>query len=416
MKELYQIIIIIASLIYFTACHNHDHSNGGHGHDPHDDHGDHDHDHDHDHALVHSGVKEHHEEGKIYLTKEQVQTMEIEFGSFSKVKINDFVRATGTLGLPPNAYSSVSAKAKGFIKNSNKYVEGSYVKKGAIMAWLENSEFIKQQQEYLEVAAALTFLEQELQRQQGLVDAKAGVAKNLQKLQSDVNVKKATLKGLSTQLSVLGIETDQLTTENIKNEIAIISPMSGFITSVKMHNGIFVEPQMELMEIVNENHLHLELDVFEKDISLIKKDQKISYTVPALGNTTYEGEVHVLGKEFNSINKTVRIHGHLEKERPEFIKDLFIDAKIWLNDHTLEALPEKAIIKDGASSYIYATDAKGEGDEFKFEPLMVIPGKTDNGFTSVKLIDAIPEGMEIVTAGAYYVYAQGKVATLEHSH
>jgi len=54
-----------------------------------------------------------------------------------------------------------------------------------------------------------------------------------------------------------------------------------------------------------------------------------------------------------------------------------------------------------------------EEDELKFEKIMVIPGITDNGFTSVKLIDEIPEGMKIVTDGAYYVYAQSKAGELE---
>ena len=44
--------------------------------------------------------------------------------------------------------------------------------------------------------------------------------------------------------------------------------MSGYITSVNMHNGMYVTPQQELMEIVDEKHLHLELDIFEKRIVL----------------------------------------------------------------------------------------------------------------------------------------------------
>ena len=170
------------------------------------------------------------------------------------------------------------------------------------------------------------------------------------------------------------------------------------------------------MEIVDEKHLHLELDIFEKDIANIKEEQKISYTVPALGNTAYDGEVHVIGKEFNTQNKTVRIHGHLEKKRPKFIKDLFVEAKIWLNDQTVQALPEKAIIKDGASSYIYVANDQVESEELKFEQIMVLPGTTDEGFTSVKLIDKIPDGMKIVTKGAYYVYAQSKAGELAHEH
>ena len=362
------------------------------------------------------GLEEEHGEGEIHLTKEQIETMNIQFGDFSEIKINDYVNATGTLGLPPNALTSVSAKSSGFIKNSNKYVEGSYVKKGVIMAYLENPDFIKHQQQYLEVAAELIFDQQELARQKTLVASNAGIEKNVQRLQSEVNIKTATLKGIAKQLSYLNINVDKLTPDNIVERIPIYAPMGGYITTIKMHNGMYVSPEIELMEIVNENHLHLELDIFEKDIAAIKEEQKISYTVPALGNDVFEGEVHVIGKEFNTENKTVRIHGHLEKKRPQFIKDLFVEAKIWLNDQTVQALPEKAVIKDGASSYIYVANESSEADELEFEQIMVIPGSSEKGFTSVKLIDKIPEGMRIVTEGAYYVYAQSKAGELEHEH
>ena len=373
----------------------------------------------HNHGGENTGQtegEEEHEEGEIHLTPGQIKTMNIQFGDFASIKINDFVSTTGTLGLPPNAYSSVSAVAEGFIKKSNKYVEGDYVKKEQQLAELENPDFIQRQQEYLETAAELTYLRQELERQQKLVEANAGVEKNLQKLQSEVNMKMATLKGIAKQLSYWGIDVSGLTPDNIVDHIDIFSPMSGYITSINMHNGMYVTPKEELMEIVSEDHLHLELDVFEKDIAMVKMGQRISYSIPALGNTVYDGEVHVLGKEFNAENKTVRIHGHLAKERPKFIKGLFIEAKIWLTDQTVQALPEKSVIKDGASSYIYVANNQEGGEEVKFEQVMVIPGVTDRGFTAVKLIGEIPAGMKIVTEGAFFVYAQSKAGELEHEH
>lgn len=420
-KSILSILSVGVMLLFFSCGHEHTEGDGhNHGAET----AQHTEEDGHNHGVkeeAHAeddghGHGEEHVEGEIHLTKEQIKTMSIQFGDFSQIKINDYVIATGTLGLPPNALTSVSAKASGFIKSSNKYVEGSYVKKGVIMAYLENPEFIQHQQKYLEVAAELVFDKQELTRQKTLVEANAGIERNVQKLQAEVNMKTATLKGIAKQLAYLGIKVNDLTIDNIIQRVPIYAPMAGYITTIKMHNGMYVTPELELMEIVNANHLHLELDIFEKDIANIKAEQKISYTVPALGNAVYNGEVHILGKEFNTENKTVRIHGHLEKKRPKFIKDLFVEAKIWLNDQTVQALPEKAIIKDGASSYIYVANDQTESKELKFEQIMVVPSITDKGFTAVKLIDEIPDGMKIVTEGAYYVYAQSKAGELEHEH
>ena len=370
-----------------------------------------------DHSHIDDSEEDgNHEDEGVYLTKEQIETIGLKFGDFSFIKVNDYIKATGTLGLPPNAYASISAKSEGIINGTKKFVEGDYIKQGELIAYVENPSFIVKQQEYLVSKANFELKKLDLIRQQVLVDANAGVSKNLQSTQAEVDILEAQTIGLSKQLSYLGISTTNLTPSTIKRQISIIAPMSGYISNINIHNGIYAQPTISLMEIISSDHLHLELDVFEKDIVNIKVGQKISYSVPALGNTNYNGEVSVIGKEFDTKSKTIRVHGHLEGERPLFLKDLFINAKIWLNDNVATAIPENAIIKDGESSFIYAAKVTKVADETEFIKIRVISGATNNGFTAIEPLDKIPLGMKIVIKGAYYVYAQSKAGELEHEH
>ncbi len=401
-------IITILFVVVLSSC-GHKHTEGdGHNH------GSEETTHSVDDGHNHGG-EEHQEEG-LHLSKAQAETIGLEFGSLSSIKVNDYVKATGSLGLPPNAYSSVSAKTNGIIRGTKKFVEGNYIKKGAVIAYLENADLIVTQQDYLEAQAQLHLKRLEVERQNTLVESNAGVTKNLQNAQAEVSVLEAKTQGLAKQLSFLGISTSNLSPSNIQQQIAIVAPMSGYISKINFHNGRYAQSSVSLMDIISSEHLLLELDVFEKDIANIKKGQKISYTVPALGQTIYYGTVDVIGKEFNSNSKTIRIHGHLDGTKPTFLKDLFINAKIYLNDVESSALPENAIINDGGNSFIYVANEKANDDEIEFEKIAVIAGATDNGFTAVKLIDTIPDGMQIVTIGAYYVYAQSKAGELEHEH
>ena len=406
------VVLALAGTAIFTSCSDKHAEGDGHNHgatseDQTEDEG-------HGHEK-NAGNEEHHEEG-LHLTKAQIETIGLEFGDFSSIKVNDFVKATGTLGLPPNGYASVSAKSEGIITGTKKFVEGNYIKKGVLVAYIENPQFIVKQQEYLESKAQLKLKQLDLARQQSLVDASAGVSKSLQSAQAEVAILEAKTVGLSKQLAYLGISSSNLTPNTISQRIAIIAPMSGYISNINIHNGMYAQPTVSLMEIISSEHLHLELDVFEKDIVNIKIGQKISYTIPALGNTIYKGEVSVMGKEFDAKTKTVRIHGHLEGEKPLFLKDLFINAKIWLNDNTSTAIPEKAIIKDGDNSFVYVAENKKDATEIEFKTIRVLPGATNNGFTAIKILEEIPKGMQIVTKGAYYVYAQSQAGELEHDH
>ena len=366
--------------------------------------------------AVQNKEHEHHGNKNIHLTKNQIKTIDLKLGDFTKIKINAFVKATGLLGLPPNAYSSVNAKYEGIISGHKKFIEGDFIKKCEIIAYLENPDFIVKQQDFLKTKAELELQEIEVTRQQELMDANAGISKNLQTAKAKAAILNAEYMGITQQLNYLGIATKNLNPTNISQQIPITAPMSGYITKINMHNGVFVMPNVSLMEIVANDHLHLELDVYEKDIDEIKVGQQISYTTPAINNIQYKGEVSVIGKEFNGTAKTVRVHGHLEDDKPIFIKDLFINAKIWLNDKTVNALPESAILKENGSHFIYVASTHKNDKETEFFKINVKTGATNNGFTEVSPVDEIPENMQIVIDGAYYVYAQSKNGELSHEH
>lgn len=345
---------------------------------------------------------DHSEEGD-QLTLEQRTAIGLKVGDFSLLNMDETIKATGTLGLPPNSFSSVSPKAEGFIRDSKIYVEGNYIKKGALLAYLEHPSFIAKQQEYLEIKARLSFLNKDLIRQKALVAANAGIAKKIEQLESDIAIQSAKKAGLAKHLEYLGFNVNKLSIDNIRQRIAITSPISGYITHIDMHNGMYVRPEQALLEVIDDHHLHLELQVFEKDIVLLKEDQKIEYTIPAFGNKLYEGEVHIIGKEFDKAAKTLVVHGHLVGEQPTFIKDLYVEANIWTGNHEIQALPKEAISVDGVDSYIFFTLSSDEKAPWHFERVQVIPTKESRGYVGVKLLSPIPDDAKIVLKGAYYV-------------
>ena len=413
--NLIKYISIIALTTLFLSC-GHNHKEGdGHDHSVHSESDGHDHS---SESKSEDGDDEHgaHEEGGLHLSQEQAKTVGLKFGDFSSIKVNDYVKATGVLGLPANAHSSISAKASGIIRGTKKFVEGGYVKKGEVIAYLENPDFMTTQQEYLEIQAELALQRLEVDRQKTLVDGNAGIERDLQRAEAKARILSTKASGISKQLEYLGISTADLTPNNIRDRIAITSPAGGYISTIDFHNGMYAERSTSLMDIISSQHLHLELDVFENDIAKVKQGLKISYSVPALGDKMFEGSVNVIGKEFDGQAKTVIVHGHLEGDKPQFIKDLFVNAKIWLTDSTVDALPEKAVITDGATSFIFVANDNADAEEIEFEKLSIIPGSTSNGYTAIKLVDPIPAGMKIVTEGAYYIYAQSKVGELAHEH
>jgi cobalt-zinc-cadmium efflux system membrane fusion protein len=49
-----------------------------------------------------------------------------------------------------------------------------------------------------------------------------------------------------------------------------------------------------MLEIIETDHLHLELNVFEKDILKVKVEQDINFTVPEATNEIFHAKVHLV--------------------------------------------------------------------------------------------------------------------------
>lgn len=366
-----------------------------------------------------ASVEDEHEEeadpeGIAIFTSQQIEATGLETGSFQEMKLGGYIKANGVLDLPPSNQATINPPHQGFVEKT-RFLEGDYVKKGTVLAELSHPDYLLLQQEYLEVKSRLTFLAQELERQRTLSAANVSAKKKLQETEAEFNAMTARQTGLKERLNYIGISTQNLDASSMQRKIAIRAPFSGYITEVNIRLGALVGPETSMYEMVDNRHMHLELKVFEKDLFRIKKGQRITYRLPTQGTKSYEGEVHLIGKEFDQENRTVNIHGHLEGEHPEFVRGLYAEAQIWLNARTVPALPESAIVSEEGQAYIFVEVPEGH-DEKQFRQVLVRTGATENGFTEVYSVESLSPDAKVVLSGAYYLMAEMNKGDAEHDH
>lgn len=361
-------------------------------------------------------------EGIAIFTSQQIDATGLKTGSFQQIKLAGYIKANGVLDLPPSNQATINPPHQGFVEKT-RFLEGDYVKKGIVLAELSHPDYLMLQQEYLEVKSRLTFLDLELERQRTLAAANVSAKKKLQETESEFNAMTAKQTGLKERLNYIGISTKNLKAGTMQQRIAIRAPFSGYITEVNIRLGALVGPETTMYEMVDNRHMHLELKVFEKDLFRIKKGQRITYRLPTQGTKNYEGEVHLIGKEFDQENRTVNIHGHLEGEHPEFIRGLYAEAQIWLDARTVPALPESAIVSEEGQAYIFVEVSENESheeseghDEKQFRKMLVRTGVTENGFTEVYSVEPLSPDAKIVLSGAYFLMAEMNKGEAEHDH
>ena len=350
----------------------------------------------------------------VELTGTQFKTAGIIFGEPEARQIAGAVKANGFLDTPPQQLASVSVPMGGYVRNTN-LLQGVRVKKGDVIAVLENLDYIQLQQDYLEAKSQLEYAAAEYRRQQELASENVNAVKTLQQASAAYQSLNVRENALRQKLAFLNIDVAGLHAGNIRRTINIYAPISGYVTQVNVNLGQFVSPADILFRIVNTEHLHAELTIFEKDVHRLKLGQKVRFT---LANETKEriATVHLIGREI-SAERTVRVHCHLDQEDTQLLPGTYLQALIETGMTTVKALPEEAIVNFENKSYVFvkAAGKAGNGPDiaagtgaYHFSMVEVSKGDSELGYIEVVLPERVASGTPIVVKGAYDLLAKLK--------
>jgi cobalt-zinc-cadmium efflux system membrane fusion protein len=318
----------------------------------------------------------------ISISKKQFEAKNMKLDSISKQSFYTTVNATGVIDVPPENKAVISSFMGGFV-TKNQLLIGDKVNKGQLVATLQNTAFVELQQEYLEIVEKLQFLKVEYERQEKLYKELITSKKNYLKAESNYKSNLAIYKGLYKKLQMLNINPKAVEEGKITSTINLFSPINGYVTKINASNGSFISSENALLEIINTDHIHLELNIFENDILKIKKDQKIKFKIPEASSRTFNAEVYLVGT-FIDENRTVKIHGHIENdEKTNFISGMFIEAEIITNEINKSALPKSAIIKSDEQNQILVFK-KIENENYIFDEIEIVTGLENEKFIEVK--------------------------------
>lgn len=336
-------------------------------------------------------------ESGISLNAEQAKLAGIELGTLEKRSMYDVVECVGVIDVPPTERASVSAPIEGIVRDV-KVIPGTKVRKGEVIATLEHQNIIELQEKFLKSKSQFTFTKQELERKQGLFDSEAGAKKLVENAKNNFELAKAQFQSLKKQLELIGISEASIEKNGISSSIAIVSPINGFISTVQINLGMYVNANFTMFSILNDKHKHLELEVFSSDIDKVEQGQKIAFSI--LGSQKkFDAEVHLINKEVHKNTRTINIHGHIETEYPQLIVGTQVMANILTNKTDVFALSQSAVIRADNQHFVFVK----KGDKYKKQLVKI--GKQQGGYFEILNFRDF-EGQKLVSKGAYYLASE----------
>lgn len=334
-------------------------------------------------------------ETTIKLSDTQIKNSGIVLGQTETRSISTVLKVNGKIDVPPQNMVSISVPLGGYLK-STKLLPGMKVKKGEVIANIEDQQYIQLQQDYLTGKSKLSYLEKEYARQKELNQSKASSDKVFQETEANYQGQKILVKSLSEKLRLISINPDNLDENNLSRSINLYAPIDGFVSTVNVNIGKYVNPSDVIFELVNPSDIHLALTIFEKDINKLSIGQKLMAYTNNEPNKKHPCEILLIGQNL-SAERSVEVHCHFNDYDKTLIPGMYMNADIEIKANDVIAVPTDAIVHFEGKDYVFIQDATNT-----FVMTEVQSGASENGFTEVINANDI-KAKSIVIKGAYTV-------------
>lgn len=351
-----------------------------------------------------SDAEEQHEEvQEAMLTQQQYDALGMEVKELQQRNMTAFVEANGELEVPPQSEANVTAVIGGNI-SSIQVIEGDEVRKGEVLAYVHHPDIVKVQTEFLSAYNQLQFQQKKYNRQKKLYDAGVGSGETFQRAETEYESTKALFNGLRAQIQLLQLNPQRIIEGEVYKNIPITSPINGAVQKVNIKTGQYVQAQTNMFEIVNTDHVHADLMVFEKDVSKVKVGQKVKFTVESLPGKELSARIISISQTFEQDPKALHVHAEIDHKPENLIPGMYVRGKIAIEDTEVPAFPESAVAKEGEKYFVFTAEREGEG--WSFKPVEVIVGESADDWTAVDfLVDVKPE-TKFAYNNAYYLMAE----------
>jgi len=337
---------------------------------------------------------------EIEITNAQFQKGQMEIGTFSNQTFYQVVKANGMLDVPPGNKSTVSAYFGGYVKNIA-LLQGQKVKKGETLFILESPDYIEVQEGFLASKSQLSYLKSDYERQKELALSKVNSQKNYLKSEADYKTTLAKYESLKKRLLLMNINPNSVTENNLKSTISVKAPMNGYVTSVLASKGMYLNPSDIALTIMNMDHMHIELNVFEQDLGKIAIGQEVLFRLQN-GSKNYKAEIYLINKAIDPDKRNVKVHCHLKEEEDvrSLTPGMYVVAEIHSDIDSSLSLPLNAVVSIESKSFILVQNYLSEGKR-SFEKVEVRLGRMNEDYVEILNVQDFKKQSQVLVNGAF---------------
>ncbi len=359
---------------------------GPHGHDS-----GHEHEHEHEHE---------HADGHIEISPGRQDVLGIRVEAVSEGPFSEVIRTSGQIVSSSGDEMTVVAKSEGVV-SLGRLGEGSPVSRGGRIATI-STRSIGSGDKLAKAAITLETARKEYERDQQLRENNIVSESHLDQSRLAYEHARLEYEALSAGSASGG-------------DIAVSSPLSGFVKSLNVRSGDYVETGTPIATVSSNRKLWLRADVSEKYYGRIASVRDADF-VTSYGEQAYS--LSALGGRLISYGRASDGDFYIPvifefDNRGDLVPGSYVDVYLKTSaSGKCISVPLEAVVEDQGVHYVFVRE---EDDDDCFEKREVALGQSDG--SRVPILRGLQEGDLVVVSGAVQVKLAGVTAVpAGHTH
>ena len=323
----------------------------------------------------------------VQLSPQRLQSIGVKTGVVEEKPVYNEIRTVGNVDVDEQFLSYIQLRFAGWIQKVFANYTYQYIRKGQPLFTIYSPDLVTTEQEYLVAKQNKNLLG---------TSAVPGVASGA------VSLLGAAAERLK-QWQVPAREITRLeSTGQVRSELEIDSPVSGFITERSALPRMYAQPGTRLYSIANLSTVWVYANVFQNEIGQIRIGDPATVTVDAYPGRAFYGRVDAIWPQVDMNTRTVKVRLVFSNPGLKLKPGMFVNVamRIPLGRHL--AIPSSGIFQTGTQNIVFVNHGGGY-----LEPRNVELGPEAGGEFIV--LKGLKAGEHIVTSANFLIDSESQL-------
>lgn len=194
-------------------------------------------------------------------------------------------------------------------------------------------------------------------------------------------------------------------TREVRRTVPIPSPASGVVVEKDVVEGGRVTPGSRLYRIADLSWIWIEVDIFERDLSLVSEGQHAMISLEAYPGETFHGEVTYVYPTLDQATRTGMVRVELPNPGLRLRPGMFASLRFPVpTDGPVLMVPRSAVLETGERALVYVRAADGT-----LVPHVVVTGLAAG--RDIEILDGLAEGEVVVSSASFLIDAESNLGS-----